>query len=83
MKEFLDYLLKAIVDHPDDVKIEEKEEGDGFLGLYVTTHPDDIGKIIGKSGKTIRALRHIVNLRGLPEKARVGIYLKDAQNLPA
>ena len=77
MKDFLVYLLKAIVDHPDDVLIEEKK-GEGFAGFYITVHPDDIGKVIGKGGKTIKSLRHLVNLKGFSEKIRTGVYLKDA-----
>lgn len=59
MKELLDYLAKALVDHPDDVQI-EVIEGERSVILQLRVHPDDIGKVIGKQGRIAQALRTLV-----------------------
>jgi predicted RNA-binding protein YlqC (UPF0109 family) len=59
MKEVLLYIAKGIVDAPDDVRVDE-EEGDGVLRLLLTVAPDDRGKVIGRGGRTIRAIRDVM-----------------------
>lgn len=59
MKELLDYLARALVDHPDDVQIEMIEGERSFI-LQLKVHPDDIGKVIGKQGRIAQALRTLV-----------------------
>jgi predicted RNA-binding protein YlqC (UPF0109 family) len=59
MKELLDYLARALVDHPDDVQI-EMIEGERSVILQLRVHPDDIGKVIGKQGRIAQALRTLV-----------------------
>ncbi|HEY5533263.1 MAG TPA: KH domain-containing protein [Candidatus Anoxymicrobiaceae bacterium] len=59
MKELLDYLARALVDHPDDVQI-EMIEGERSVILQLKVHPDDIGKVIGKQGRIAQALRTLV-----------------------
>lgn len=55
----LDQLIKALVEHPDEVVI-TPIEGDGTIVFEVQVNPEDAGKIIGKKGKTINALRTII-----------------------
>lgn len=59
MKDLLDYLAKALVDHPEDVRI-EVIEGERSVILQLKVHPDDIGKVIGKQGRIAQALRTLV-----------------------
>jgi uncharacterized protein len=59
MKDVLLYSAKGIVDAPDDVRVDE-EEGDGVLRLLLTVAPDDRGKVIGRGGRTIRAIRDVM-----------------------
>jgi predicted RNA-binding protein YlqC (UPF0109 family) len=59
MKEVLLYVARGIVDDPDAVEVEE-EEGDGVLRLLLTVAPDDRGKVIGRGGRTIRAIRDVM-----------------------
>ncbi len=59
MKELLDYLAKALVDHPEDVHI-DMIEGERSVILQLKVHPDDIGKVIGKQGRIAQALRTLV-----------------------
>jgi len=58
--EALEHLVKGIVDDPDEVVITEKEGRRGTT-LEVCVHPEDIGKVIGRSGRTARALRAVVS----------------------
>jgi predicted RNA-binding protein YlqC (UPF0109 family) len=53
------HLVRGIVDHPDDVRVDLKNGRRGRL-LEVRVHPDDLGKVIGRSGRTARALRTVV-----------------------
>ena len=59
MKDLLEYLAKALVDHPDDVQI-EMIEGERSVILQLKVHTDDIGKVIGKQGRSAQALRTLV-----------------------
>ncbi len=60
MKELVSYLAKSLVDSPDEVNVSEAEEDDTvFLELYVAQ--SDLGKVIGKQGRTARAMRSLVS----------------------
>lgn len=50
------YVVSSVVENPDDVRIESHEEN-GTTTYGVTVHPDDVGKIIGRQGRVIKALR--------------------------
>ena len=55
----LEHLVRGIVDHPDDVRVNASTLRRGDL-LEVRVHPDDLGKVIGRGGRTARALRTVV-----------------------
>ncbi len=57
--EVLTYIARALVDHPDDVTVEAVED-DGETVLELRVHPDDMGKVIGKRGRTAKAIRTMV-----------------------
>jgi predicted RNA-binding protein YlqC (UPF0109 family) len=59
MKDLLEYLAKALVDHPDDVQV-EVIEGERSVILQLKVHADDVGKVIGKQGRIAQALRTLV-----------------------
>lgn len=59
MKEFLEYLLKNLVDQPDAVEVQCTEGEEGILA-QMRVAKEDIGKIVGRNGATIKALRHLV-----------------------
>lgn len=61
MKDTLHFLVQSIVDHPDDVTVAEEATSDRTL-LRVTTHPQDMGKVIGKSGRIIKAIRDLMKI---------------------
>ncbi len=60
MIKLVEYLVKQLVDSPDSVKVEEKEEN-GVLIYHVVVDVNDRGRVIGREGKTIKALRLLVN----------------------
>lgn len=78
-KEFLEYVIKALVDYPDDVRIESSMDEMGIL-LRLTCRKTDMGKVIGKEGAIAKSLRCILRAVGMREGARVNLKIED---LPA
>jgi predicted RNA-binding protein YlqC (UPF0109 family) len=60
MKELIEYIVRALVDHPGDVRLTEVD-GEKTVIFELRCHPDDIGKVIGKSGKTVGAIRTLLS----------------------
>ena len=77
-KEFLEFLIKSLVDHPEDVKVERKVDEMGVL-LYLRVNPEDMGQIIGKQGSTARAIRNLVRIVGLKNHARVNLKIEEPE----
>jgi len=75
-QEFLEHIIKALVDHPDDVKVERKVDEMGVL-LSLKVNPEDMGQIIGKGGSTARAIRNLVRIVGLKNRARVNLKIEE------
>jgi predicted RNA-binding protein YlqC (UPF0109 family) len=70
MKALVEYLVKSLADHPDQVVLGEHETDDSIL-LELKISPDDIGKIIGKNGNTINAIRTVLQAAASSQKKRV------------
>jgi len=68
----LDHLVRGIVSHPDDVRVRSKQVRRGTL-LEVRVHPDDLGRVIGRSGRTATALRTVVKALSDGEPVRVDV----------
>jgi len=77
-KEFLEFVVKALVDHPNDVKIDRKVDEMGVL-LSLKVNPEDMGQIIGRSGSTARAIRTLVRIVGLKNQARVNLKIEEPE----
>ena len=79
MKELVELIAKAIVDHPDDVEVEVEEyEEDGdrvILHLYVAD--DDMGKVIGKQGRIANAMRDLVKVAAVQRGVRASLDIGD------
>ena len=60
MKALVAHLAEALVDNPEQVKVSESESGD-MIGIELTVAQDDLGKVIGKQGRTARAMRTILS----------------------
>ena len=63
LEEALEHLVKGIVDHPDDVQVRSRNLRRGRV-LEVRVHPEDLGKVIGRGGRTARALRTVIGALG-------------------
>ena len=77
-QEFLEYIIKALVDHPEDVKVERRVDEMGVL-LSLKVNPEDMGQIIGRSGSTARAIRSLVRIVGLKNHARVNLKIEEPE----
>ena len=63
LEEALEHLVRGIVEHPDEVQVDLRNLRRGRV-LEVRVHPDDLGKVIGRSGRTARALRTVMTALG-------------------
>ena len=70
MKALVEYLVKSLADQPDQVALAEHETDESIL-LELRISPDDIGKIIGKNGNTINAIRTVLQAAAASQKKRV------------
>jgi len=77
-QELLEYIVKALVDHPDDVKVDRKVDEMGVL-LTLKVHPEDMGQIIGRAGSTARSIRSLVRIVGLKNHARVNLKIEEPE----
>ena len=70
---FLETLIKAVVEYPDQIQIEE-ESDHGTRTFYVHCNPEDVGKVIGKSGRVVSAIRCVVS--AVAAKSREKAFVK-------
>ncbi len=76
-QEFLNFIIKALVDHPEDVAITRTVDELGVL-LVLTVHPDDMGKVIGRNGNiATQAIRPLLRAVGLKHNARVNLKINE------
>jgi uncharacterized protein len=59
LEEALEHLIRGIVDHPDDVRVDMVDNRRGQR-LEVRVHPEDLGRVIGRNGRTAKALRQVI-----------------------
>ena len=76
LKELLEYLAKSLVDHPEEVRVEETET-ETTVVLELNVAKDDIGKVIGKQGRIARALRTIVKASAVKNGKRAIVEIVD------
>ena len=74
MKELVEVIAKALVDNPDEVVVDEKQEG---KNITVTLHvaPSDMGKVIGKQGRIAKAIRSVVKAATVNDNKRVDVEI--------
>ena len=77
-QQFLEYVVKSLVDNPNDVKIKRTVDEMGVL-LTLAVHKDDMGKIIGRSGATAKAIRTILRVVGMKNEARVNLKIEEPE----
>ena len=77
-EQFLNFLVKYIVDHPDDVKVERKVDEMGVL-LILKVHPLDMGQVVGRKGSTAQAIRSLLRIVGIKNNARVNLKILEPE----
>lgn len=77
-KEFVSYVVKAIVDNPNDVLIERTVDEMGVL-ITLQVNPGDMGYVIGKSGSTAKAIRSLLRIVGARNNARVNLKILEPE----
>jgi len=77
-QEFVEYLVKALVDHPDDVKTERTVDE---MGVLITLHlnPEDMGQVIGRQGQTAKSIRTLLRVVGAKRKSRVNLKIHEPE----
>jgi len=77
-QQFLEQLVKALVDHPESVRINRTVDEMGVL-LTLDVHAEDMGKIIGRSGNTAKAIRTLLRVVGMKNEARVNLKINEPE----
>lgn len=77
-EEFLEYVVKALVDNPGAVKVARKVDEMGVL-LSVKVDKEDVGKLIGRQGNTAKALRTLLRVVGIKNHARVNLKIEEPE----
>ena len=73
--ELVVFMARSVVDDPDAVEVEEVEEGRGEIVLELTVAEEDLGKVIGRQGRTARAMRTLVNTASIKSRRRVSLEI--------
>jgi hypothetical protein len=77
MKELVEFLAKSLVDNPDEVQIRSYERGDQGTVLELEVAPADLGKVIGRQGRTARAMRTVLSAAGQKSRRRYSLDILD------
>jgi predicted RNA-binding protein YlqC (UPF0109 family) len=77
VEELLEYLARSLVDSPDEVSVESFEEDDGTLVLELNVADGDAGKVIGRGGRTVAALRTVIKAAAVRDGQRVLVDVVD------
>lgn len=80
MKELLEFIVKSVVSNPKAVKIDEGVSDEGYANLSITVAPEDMGMVIGKQGRIIKAIRDLVRVKAIKEGKRVNVELVETGN---
>jgi uncharacterized protein len=74
MKDFVEAIAKALVDHPDQVQV-KSVDGEQVTVLELRVHPDDLGKVIGRQGRTAKSIRTILGAAGMKIRKRLTLEI--------
>lgn len=75
MKELIEFIARSLVENPDAVTVTEEEGGDGSILLQLAAAPEDMGRIIGKQGRTAKAMRTLLNAKAAREEKRASLQI--------
>ncbi len=77
MEELIKYIVNSIVEYPKDVEITKKSESSDKIEYLLSVNSEDMGRVIGKNGKVIKAIREIVRVKGVQSDKKVFLYLEE------
>jgi predicted RNA-binding protein YlqC (UPF0109 family) len=77
MKEFIEYIAKHLVDNPDQVEVEEKASEENKVVLALKVQQEDVGKVIGKQGRTAQAMRTLLTAIAAKDGQRAVLEILD------
>ena len=77
MKDVLTHILTSIVDTPEKLSVEEEVLEDGVVNFNVSVAKNEMGKVIGKEGKVIRAIRNVMKIKAIKENKKITITLTE------
>jgi uncharacterized protein len=77
MEDLLEFLARALVDRPDEVSVEGFDEDDGTIVLEIRVADDDVGKVIGRGGRTVSSLRTVMRAVASRRDERVLVDVVD------
>lgn len=76
MKKILTLILSSIVDHPDKVEVDEQEQN-GIVNFTINVDKEDMGKVIGKNGKVIKAIRNVMKIPAIKNGKKIYVTLSE------
>lgn len=76
MKKALDFLITSIVDKPESVVVDEQEQS-GIVNFTIIVDKDDMGKVIGKNGRVIKAIRNVMKIPAIKSGKKIYISLSE------
>lgn len=77
MKELIEFIAKSLVENPDAVTISEEEAEDGTILVKLAAAQEDMGRIIGKQGRTAKAMRTLLNAKATRENRRANLQIME------
>jgi predicted RNA-binding protein YlqC (UPF0109 family) len=77
-QDFVEFIVKGIVNHPDEVKVDRTVDEMGVL-ITLRVNPEDMGALIGRAGSTARAIRTLTRIVGLKNSARVNLKIEEPE----
>ena len=75
MKELVEFVARAIASHPDDVKVTEEVDEEGYVLIKLEVHEDDKGKVIGRQGRVAQAMRVLLRVAAVKQDVRVNLEI--------
>lgn len=79
MKKALEYIVSSIVETPEKVTVEEQEQ-DGIINFTIKVESSDMGKIIGKNGRIIRAIRNVMKIPAIKQNKKINVTLAESSS---
>ncbi|TYO96072.1 RNA-binding protein with KH domain [Geothermobacter ehrlichii] len=77
MKELIEFIAKSLVENPEAITISEEEGEDGTILIKLAAAQDDMGRIIGKQGRTAKAMRTLLNAKATRENKRASLQIME------